>query len=45
MGVQERRPWFENPKTVSLLLILMLLMVSLVWVVGVGAVFIETAGR
>ncbi|MHB1007370.1 MAG: hypothetical protein ACYC3S_17270 [Chloroflexota bacterium] len=45
MGARERGPWFENPQAVSLLLVLMLLMVTLVWVVGVGAAFVETAGR
>jgi hypothetical protein len=40
-----RSPWYENPVAVGVLLALMLALVVMVWLVGVGAAFIETAGR
>lgn len=37
-------PWYENPLAVGVLLAVMLALVILVWLVGVGAAFVETAG-
>lgn len=44
MALHTRKSWYENSRAVGLLLALMLVLVVLVWLVGVGAAFIQTTG-
>ena len=44
MASPSQGPWYENPLAVGLLLALLLLVVLAVWLVGVGAAFVESAG-
>jgi hypothetical protein len=44
MGSSSNQPWYQNPLPVGVLLALMVLLVVLVWIVGIGAAFIETVG-
>ncbi len=43
--MQPREPWYENQVAVGVLLALLLLLVLAVWMVGVGAAYVETVGR
>ncbi|MHB1415641.1 MAG: hypothetical protein ACYC1C_10335 [Chloroflexota bacterium] len=42
MAGPSQNPWYENPRTVGVILILMLLLVLLVWLLGVGAAFMDS---
>ncbi len=40
MASPSPKPWYENQVMVSVLLALMLLLVLLVWLLGIGAIFV-----
>lgn len=44
MALNTRKPWYEDSLAIGLLLALMLALVVLVWLVGVGAAFLQSAG-
>lgn len=43
MNASTGNPWYENPLAVGLMLALVVVLVVLVWLIGVGAVFVDAA--